>query len=318
MRVGIIGTGLIGGSLAAALYGKNNYEISCFNRRVEVSKKAKTLKLVNNYFDSIEKLAANSDVIIIATPLGTYTDIAKKLSKYLDGKKIISDVGSVKFLPTENVIKQLPAKYKSFFVPAHPIAGKEKSRLENADKNLFKDKKVIICKTANCKKGKIISQLWNDAGAKVELVNAKKHDEICAFVSHYVQFLSFILAKIFPHNMGEFSRLMRSPHEIWSEIFEYNRANLKKVHQKFITSFLRELKYINSYKGKNEYEIAAKIIANSYKNIVPKEYARYAGTGYKSFTSPLSQAIDNGNKADAKKVSKILNKVYEELQKARL
>jgi prephenate dehydrogenase len=318
MKIGIIGTGLIGGSLALALKKSPKYKIYCYNRRVETSKKAIKLKAVDKYFESIDELAGNSDVIIIATPLGTYADISKKLAPHLNGKKIISDVGSVKSVPTQQVLKIIPAKYKSFFVPAHPIAGKEKGGLENASANLFKGKKLIICKTANCKKGKITAQLWKDVGAEIELLNANKHDEIYAFVSHYVQLLSFACAKHLGKNLGEFSRLMNSPKDIWDEIFLFNRTNLKKVNDKFLISLLRKLRYIKQYKGANEFEVAAKIIVDSYIETVPSDYRKYGGSGYKSFTSILSSGNKNAKEADVKKVSAIITKIYNDLKKTKL
>ncbi len=317
MRVGIIGTGLIGGSLALALKASGRHKVYCWNRRAEVSKKAVKLNAVDKYFDSVEQLAENSEVIIIATPLGSYSAICKKLLKYLDGKRIISDVGSVKFAPVQQALKTIPEKYKSFFVPAHPIAGKEKGGIEHASANLYKGKKLIICKTANCKKGKKIAELWRDAGVEIEFLNAKKHDEIYAYVSHYVQYISHSISKIFPKGGGEFSRLMNSPEDMWVEIFKFNSENLKKVHKEFLSSFLRKLKYVSSYSGKNEFDVAAKIIASSYIDIIPLKYTEYAGSGYKSFTSVVTNAKQSGKKISPEKVSKILSKVYNELKKAK-
>ena len=214
--------------------------------------------------------------------------------------------------------KSFPCKYKSFFVPAHPIAGKEKGGIENAEAGLFKGKKLIICKTSSCKKGKKIAQVWKDAGANIELLNANKHDDIYAHVSHYVQFLSFVCAKHINKNLGEFSRLMKSPEDIWEEIFTFNKANIKKVNDKFLTSLLRKLKYIKQYRGANEFEVAAKIIADSYIDIVPSGYKKYAGSGYKSFTSILASGNKSAKEADVKKVSKILTAIYNDLKKTNL
>lgn len=316
MRVGIIGTGLIGGSLGLALKAYTKHEVYCWNRRDEVSKKALKRKAADKYFNSIEAITAASDIIIIATPLSSYSAICKKISPWLDGKKIVSDVGSVKFKPGQQVLKVLPSKYKSFFVPAHPIAGKEKGGIENADKKLFNGKKIIIGKTSSCKKGKVIASLWKEVGAMPEFLNSQKHDEIYAYVSHYVQFLSHILAKHFKKDMGEFSRLMNSPVDMWHEIFSYNSRNLRKVHEEFLVSYLRSLKDISSYKGKDEFEVAAKIIVDSYLKIVPLRYRQYAGSGFKSFTSVLTSGKSAGVIKPAK-ASKLLGNIYNELKKAK-
>ncbi len=318
MRIGIIGTGLIGGSLALALKRAGKHKVYCYNRRIENSKKALKIKAVDEYFESIEELAENCDVMIIATPLGSYTHIGKILAKYLDGKKIISDVGSVKSEPTIKIQAVLPAKYKSFFVPAHPIAGKEKGGLVNADANLYKGKKLIITKMPNCKKAKIIAQIWKDAGAEIEYLNAKKHDEIYANISHYVQFLSHACAKYFPEDLGEFSRLMNSPREIWAEIFMFNKENIKKTNARFIKAFEQKVKTLKPARAKDKYHYAARIIAQTMQEITPKEHLKYAGTGYKSFTSIAKEANSGAVEVKLPEIKNILNKILNDLKKAKL
>lgn len=311
MRIGIIGTGLIGGSLGLALKRSGKHKVYCWNRRPEVSAKAVKLKAADKYFHSIEALTENSDVIILATPLGSYAAICKKISPWLDGKKIITDVGSVKNKPVQVALKNIPAKYKSFFVPAHPIAGKENGGIENADANLFKGKKLIICKTSSCNKGKAVAKVWKDAGAEIELLNAEKHDEIYAYVSHYVQFLSHTIAKFFPNQKSEFTRLMNSPKELWADIFKYNSANLRKVNAAYIKALSNQLK-------KPITNDAPYILSSTLNDLVPEKYKKYAGSGFKSFTSPLLKANNKLAKTNTSEVKKILKAVINELKKAKI
>ncbi len=316
MRIGIAGTGLIGGSLGMALCKTGRYKVYCWNRRDEVSQAAIKKGAAHASFESIEELARNSDIVVLATPLGSYPFLCRRLSAFMDGKLIITDVGSVKYQPSLQAQKALPVKYKSFFVPAHPIAGKEKGGLENAEASLFKGKKVIICKTSACKKGQKVAAMWKSAGAVTELMSAKKHDEIYAYVSHYVQYLSFQLAGTL-NGLGEFSRLMNSPKELWQEIFLHNQANLKKVHGKFRTSLLRRLKHVAEYHGADERAAAAKIVADAYVDMVPANYRKYAGTGYKSFTS-LSGSASKGGSVQAAAISRIMSRIYNGIEKAEL
>lgn len=127
-NIAIIGTGLIGGSLAAALKNHTEYNIFCYNRRVEVSQKALELGIIDNFFDSISELVKNSDIIILATPLTTYERLTAEIAKDFTTDKIISDVGSVKFLPTQHILENLDNKFHECVVPAHPIAGSENRR----------------------------------------------------------------------------------------------------------------------------------------------------------------------------------------------
>lgn len=316
MKIGIIGTGLIGGSLALALSENKKYQIYCWNRNPENSKKTLKKTKISGYFETIEELTAASDVIVIATPLASYGDITKKIAKKITSCKIISDIGSLKLEPAKAIFKNLPKKYHKNFVPAHPIAGSEKSGIDSAKHDLFQNKKLIITKTSNCNRAKNIAKIWQDAGCKIEYLSAKKHDEIYAYVSHYVQFLSFKLEKYFPKNMGEFSRLMHSPKDIWQEIFKYNSANLKKINKIYIKKLKGELKSINDFNSKDEAHLMAKFLVENYVDITPNNYLDYAGTGYKSFTSIMLQS--NKDKVSANlETKKNLIKIIHELEKTK-
>jgi prephenate dehydrogenase len=313
MNIGIIGTGLIGGSLAASLVGKINYKIFCYNRRIEVSKKALELGVVDNFFESIGQLTQNCDVIIFATPLNTYGAIAAEISKYLSEQKvdnqkvasqkincqkIISDVGSVKFLPSEEVLNNLPANLQNIFVPAHPIAGSEKTGVEAADKNLFIGKKLIVTKLPNTDENKanIIAQIWQDAGAKVIYLEPETHDKIYAKVSHLPQLLSFIYKKVFAiqpfkspegPEYKEFTRLCNSDENLWADIFKYNHAQ--------IVSSIKQYK-VALAKNKN-LENIPKILAQSLEDIILSNEKDFGGTGLKSFLTPLNFEFQNQEKS---------------------
>jgi prephenate dehydrogenase len=293
MKIGIIGTGLIGGSLALALKNiAGKYEVSCWNRDLKNSKKAKNLNAVDSFFENIEDLAIWSDVIFICTPLSTYSEISKKLAKVITKETIITDVGSVKEKPTNIIKSLLPTKFTSNFVPVHPIAGKELSGIDNADKNLFESKKIIICKPRNCKKAKKISQIWSDIKSEIEFLNAKKHDEIYGYVSHYIQLLSFELSSFFSKKekseLPEFTRLMNSPKSMWNEIFNLNKENLKKIHKEFLSNVQKNLKLKIYPNSKSDVEQISYFFAITINNITPKDYLNYIGTGYKSFTYPIN------------------------------
>ena len=320
MKIGIIGTGLIGGSLGQALKRSNkNYKVYCWNRREGVSKQALRLKAADKYFESIEALTKNSEIIIIATPLSSYPNICKKIAKNLDGKKIISDVGSVKSQPVLLALKEIPTNLTKNFIPAHPIAGKEKGGIANAESDLFKNKRTIITPfSKNQENLNKIKKLWKDAGSKTEILDSKLHDEIYAYVSHYVQFLSHTMARSFPKNMGDFSRLMNSPKDIWEEIFQYNRLNLRRINLIFIKTIEKRISGLKEGKAKDEYHFAAQLIAQTLVDITPKTYKKYAGSGYKSFTSVLSKANNKGKKVDIKLSKKILKRVVNDLKKAKL
>ncbi len=314
MRIGIIGTGLIGGSLGLALKSsKKPYHISCWNRRKEVSERAVKLGAADEYFSSLVELVDNSDVLVLATPLGSYKHIMEEISPHITSDQIITDVGSVKTLPINEALKFLPKKLHGNFVPSHPIAGKEKARIDQAEAKLFRTKLTIICGIRKSPaKVKVIKHIWQDVGSKIILMDMRKHDQTYAFVSHYVQFLSFKLKKFFPKPLGDFSRLMNSPTEIWDEIFHYNRINLKKINAHYIKALE---KYVKSLKAGAEI-YPAEITAKMLISMTPKAYIKYAGTGYKSFTSIVKNS-NKGEKMPAAEAAKFLGKIINEFKKAK-
>lgn len=336
INIGIIGTGLIGGSLAASLCGKdfssknssskNNYQLFCYNRREQVSKQALKLGVVDGYFTSISQLTKNSDVIIIATPLNTYGEIALQIaaetsensvdekvspnkinSSKISLSKIISDVGSVKFLPSAEVLNNLPANLQSNFVPAHPIAGSEKTGIDAADANLFIGKKLIITKLLQTDehKANIIAQIWADAGAEVTYLDAKTHDEIYAKVSHLPQLLSFIYKKTFAvlpfeieqigieqsHNYAEFTRLGNSDENLWADIFKYNNAQILDCLNLYKNAL------INNSSNNKTLENIPQILAQSLADIIAQPHKQFGGTGLKSFLTPINSQFQSQQKS---------------------
>ncbi|MDX1949963.1 MAG: prephenate dehydrogenase [Rickettsiales bacterium] len=299
MKIGVIGTGLIGGSLGLALKSnslwnsKKENKILCFNRRIEVSKQAVNLNITDQYCNSISELTEKSDVIIIATNLFSYDEISKKIAKKITPDKIISDVGSVKLLPSEIIRKNFGEK-ADCFIPAHPIAGKEISGINSADKFLYQNKKTIICTSKNLAENKIktISEIWEMAGSKIEFLDAQNHDEIYAKISHFPQLISFANKKYISETSEtkDFCRLQNSPQEMWQEIFHFNSENLKAEILNFSINFTKlktQNKYIEIDENSNNDEnfISAFLISKIIFENISEIHKNYAGSGFKSISS---------------------------------
>ena len=129
----------------------------------------------------------------------------------------------------------------SQFVPAHPIAGSEKSGLTAATEDLFQNKLVILTPTEKTDPAaiKIVTALWEKIGAHVKTLTPEQHDEFLALTSHLPQALTFaFMAQVknqpnFPEilqysgtGFKDFTRLAGSNPELWAEIFLANRRNL--------------------------------------------------------------------------------------------
>ena len=129
-KITIIGVGLIGGSLAKALKEKNLAKnVFGFGRDHSRLEEAKKCNIIDNYSTDIEEAVNQADIIVIATPVGTFQNIFNEVKPLIDDNVIISDVGSTK-TNIVDIAKEVLGAKSQCFVPAHPIAGKEKSGFE--------------------------------------------------------------------------------------------------------------------------------------------------------------------------------------------
>lgn len=313
----VIGLGLIGGSFAKACRQNNiSEEIYAFDLDMDSIELAKKSNVIDDLFfldDNLEDF----DFIVLAIPLSFYNEVSKKISNKISTNSVIIDLGSVKSLELNKI---LPQNIRKNFIPCHPIAGSDKTGFENSDVNLFTEKKFIIC-PENCNPDTVtkVKQTVERIGCIVEFLDAKKHDEIYALVSHLPQFLSFLTTEFSPKKINDdfFNtafRLNNSDPQMWEDIFKINEKNLEIFYLKFFDNLEKNLLSLNNFSALekkknllNEFEIKEEkfdenfflenfpeiffrnLVVISYLEIREiKEYLNYAGTGFKDFTSIIA------------------------------
>lgn len=251
---GIIGVGLIGGSLALALKRKNsNCKILGFGRNERRLKEAKELGIIDEY-STLLKEVAKADLIVFATPLGLFEEIARELVHHIEEEATVIDVGSVK----GSVVKVMEEIFdrRAHFVGTHPIAGSEKTGFENAKADLFENAKVIITPTekTNREALKRVISLWQTVGALVEIMTPEEHDRVYALVSHLPHLVAFSLVntvaevdrrliKYAGSGFRDTTRIGKSSPEIWSDIFSMN----KKAIIEQLEVFSKQISLIRHY-----------------------------------------------------------------------
>jgi len=240
-KICIIGVGLIGGSFAAGLKQSNQVKsIVGFGRNEENLIKAKSLNVIDDYSLDIETALKGVDMVLIATPVDSFGAVLKMIKPYVDDSVIISDVGSTKGSMV-NTAKQVFGKVPTRFIPAHPIAGKEKSGVEASDGTLFDNKLVILTPEGNADIKAIegVSGLWRLLGAKVEIMTHKKHDDLLAMTSHLPHMLAFgLMDYLIESNpdacdyaaggFKDFSRIASSDSVMWRDICLNNSEDIVK------------------------------------------------------------------------------------------
>ena len=192
----IIGCGLIGSSLLRSIADKKiAKKVFIYEKSKLNIFKIKKLKLSCEVINDFRNITPNLDLIIFCTPLGEYEKIILKINRYLLPKTIITDVGSSKEKSMELIKKKL--KKGIFWTSCHPIAGSEVSGPENGVKNLFLNKWCILIKEKNTNKKhlKILSNFWKKIGAKIAIMDSKKHDTVFSMTSHLPHLIAYNLVK---------------------------------------------------------------------------------------------------------------------------
>ena len=188
MNIGIVGLGLIGGSLGLKLQSLNHTIYGIANNTVN-EKKAKEKRLAN--FVSCDlNLLKKCKLIILALPIKDLINPSQELVASIPRNTIITDVGSVK----EPIVKTWENLHP-LFIGSHPMAGTEKKGVESGFEGLFKNAKWIITPTQNSNLDaiKTLSQLINSMDCEIFHASVKEHDEAVSLISHLPIFLASAL-----------------------------------------------------------------------------------------------------------------------------
>jgi len=235
-KVCIIGIGLIGGSVAKAINKTHQSEIVFgFGRDKSRLEKALKNNVIDQYSTDIGEALDGANMVIIATPVGSYKSIFNEMKPHIVEDMIISDVGSTKVSVIEAVKAVFDNDFDNF-VPAHPIAGKEKSGFEVSDADLFLNRKVIITPLENNNPDsiKMLTKMWEGVGAEVDFITPQSHDDLLGMTSHLPHMLAFSLVNylISKHpeasvyaagGFKDFSRIASGDAIMWRDICLHNR-----------------------------------------------------------------------------------------------
>ncbi|MGB5592860.1 MAG: prephenate/arogenate dehydrogenase [Crocosphaera sp.] len=179
MKIGIIGLGLIGGSLGFDLRDRGHIVFGV-SRKESTCQRAIEKGIVDEASINISSLA-NVDIIFICTPIGLIYPTLKQLITDLTPEVIVTDVGSVK----TPIVQQCSALWSNF-VGGHPMAGTAEQGIEAAQKNLFKNAPYVITPTEKTPKNsiKILENLAQSLGSTVYNCSPEDHDQAVAWISH--------------------------------------------------------------------------------------------------------------------------------------
>ncbi len=253
-KVTIIGVGLIGGSLAKILKTTGLAgTIMGAGRSRETLELAQRIGVIDCIGQSSADAVHGADLVILASPVGTFEMAIREVGPHLKKGSILTDVGSVKGKLVRKIENLLPAGVH--YVPGHPIAGKEKFGVSEASETLFRGAKCILTPTQKTDGQALdaVKEMWKAAGANVIVMDPDVHDKVFAAVSHMPHVAAFaMMGAVAELNTGaedyisfsgagfrDFTRIAASSPEIWRDICLMNSENIVQMIERYEFSLNR-------------------------------------------------------------------------------
>ncbi|MFN0162005.1 MAG: prephenate dehydrogenase [Burkholderiales bacterium] len=240
-RVVVIGVGLIGASFALA--GKR---AGLFDRVIGVGRsranleRALGIKAIDEVSADAGAACADADLVLLATPVGQLGQVMRSIAPRLGPRTIVTDAGSTKSEVVALAREHLGA-HLARFVPAHPIAGGDRSGADAADAGLYRDRRVVLTPVAETDAAAtaMVQAIWEACGARVTTLAPEQHDRVYAAVSHLPHLLMFALIdsfarraegnELFAHagrGLADTTRIAGGNAEMWRDISLANREAL--------------------------------------------------------------------------------------------
>jgi prephenate dehydrogenase len=245
----VIGVGLIGGSFALALKrAKIVKHVVGVGRTKKNLDAALKLGVIDEASRDAASAVRGADLVFIGTPVGQMSEVMAQIAPALDAHAVITDGGSTKQDVIEYARRFLGDHFERF-VPSHPIAGTEKSGASAAFPELFRDRNVILAPQPETRASaeKLVREAWLACGARIVRLQAPRHDEIFAAVSHLPHVIAFALVSMLAKRddarellgfsgggLRDTVRIAGSSPEMWRDICVANRDALVELLDDYV------------------------------------------------------------------------------------
>lgn len=246
-KIGIVGVGLIGGSIGLALRSAELKAriVGVGHRKTSIEKAIEigAIDEGSTYLDILKDV----ELLIVATPISKMRPLFNQLAKILPASSVVTDAGSVKrkICSWGNIF----FRYNIQFVGSHPIAGSEKRGVEFARHDLFKNAYCFITPTNKVRDESIglVSELWKLLGMKIVISSPEQHDKLLAHISHLPHIIASSLintaAKLELEYAGtgfmDTTRIASGDTSLWTDIILTNPDNIERAIDRFIKELLK-------------------------------------------------------------------------------
>jgi len=240
-QLGLIGCGLMGGSFALALKQAGLVKrVVGYSKSSASTERARQLGIIDAEANTAALAVSGSDLVLIAVPVAATEASLKSIKPLLTPDMLIMDVGSTK-RDVIDAARRALREQVGLFVPAHPIAGKEVSGVENADADLYAGKQVILTPIERTLAPQLqkAQELWSRLGCRVLTMTPEQHDAAYAAVSHLPHLIAFALMNAISGQargaeflslagpgFRDFTRIAASDPKVWRDILLSNREEL--------------------------------------------------------------------------------------------
>lgn len=255
-RITIIGVGLIGGSWGLALKKRGFRGVRMGCDRPDVLRQAFTAGAIDEGEEDFRRAVKEADLIILATPVSGILRLVGELKDAVPPRALITDVGSTKLLICQEAWRVFSSG--PLFLGGHPLAGRERSGVGNAEASLFENACYVLTPEDSGQltdpRVKAFLELIASVGARALVMDAQSHDNSAAYLSHLPQLISTGLASLIAENEAlpldlaatgfrDVTRLAESPYPLWQDICATNLENIQQA----LDNFIRKLQFLRSH-----------------------------------------------------------------------
>jgi len=237
-RITILGVGLLGASFALALK-KNGLcgTVTGFGRNRENLQRAKERNIIDSFETDPVAACRDSDLVMLSAPVGAFAGLAKAIVPALKKGAVLTDVGSVKGVLVREIERLMPKDVH--YIGGHPIAGSDRSGIDSANSELFRNARCVITPTENSDPSSLdkIQNLWKALGSEIIILDPEEHDRIYASVSHLPHLIAYAMVNTVAEMNRSYldfsgkgfmdsTRIACSSEELWNDICLLNRDNI--------------------------------------------------------------------------------------------
>ncbi len=247
-QLGLIGCGLMGGSFALALKRAGLVQrVVGYSKSPSTTERARAQGVIDVAAESALLAVSGSDLVLIAVPVAATENTLKAIRGLLEPGMLVMDVGSTKRDVVDAARRALREKV-GLFVPAHPIAGNDRSGIDFADAYLFDGRQVILTPLPQTEPALVqkATDLWAAMGSQVLRMSPENHDAAFAAVSHLPHMLAFAyfssvanqpagqdFLSLAGPGFRDFTRIAASNPEMWRDVLVANREEVLKQSERF-------------------------------------------------------------------------------------